>query len=239
LLSNTHFYNSSIRKTLEIFGVLFSNIIIRRYDNSNVLTQELKLPLVYSARDRLIARVQQIPDLNEDTVVGFTYPAAAFELTDIRYDTSRKLNNATKIKNCSGDGTKSMFAPVPYILTVELNIIATNTTDMLQVIEQIIPYFTPTLQVSANLSDFTGTVAPVNIPITLDSIDFIDNYADNYQDDSRTITYTLRFSVSTYIYGQVTDNSGQIIKEVHVSLPGTSYFNDVNINNQVNNGDWS
>lgn len=139
-----------------------------------------------------------------------------------------------------------MFAPVPYEITVELNIITTNTTDALQVIEQIIPYFTPTLTVSANLSTFGSTAAPTNIPITLNSIDFSDNYADNFQDSTREIIYTLRFSIATYIYGKIDDNSGQVIKSVYVDINSTptgnnysKYFNNVSATGQINEGKWS
>lgn len=240
MLNDSWFYNASIKKTLEVFGVLFSNIIIKRHDANNSSTQEFKLPLVYSPRDRLIARVNQIPDLEDNTIIGFTYPCAGFEMTDLKYDPSRKLNNNQKIKNCSSDGTTSSYLPIPYNITIELNIIATNTTDILQVIEQIVPYFTPSLIVNANITEFGIPLAPVNIPITLDDISFIDNYADNYQDNTREITYTLKFTIQTYIYGATTDNSGQVIKSVNININnGTSkYFNDVNLLGNINTGTW-
>lgn len=241
MLNNTWFYNSSIKKTLEVFGVLFSNIIIRRYDNDNIVRQEFKLPLVYSPRDRLIARTMQVPDLEDNQLVGFTYPCAGFEMTNIQYDASRKLNNNQKIKNCSADGTLSSYLPVPYNITIELSIIATNTTDILQVIEQIVPYFTPSLTVSANISEFGNPASPTNIPFTLDNINFVDNYADNFQDSTREITYTLKFTAQTYIYGAISDDSGKIIKSVNININSgiSKYFNDVDLSNNINTGTWT
>jgi hypothetical protein len=239
MLNNTYFYNASIRKTLEIFGVLFSNIIIKRNVGIPNST-ELKVPIVYSPRDRLIARAQQVPDL-EQPIVAFTYPAMGFEMTDLRYDPSRKLNNVQKIRNCSIDNAISSFLPVPYNLTIELNIIAVNSTDILQIIEQILPYFTPTLSVSANMSDFGSPASPVNIPFTLDNVSFNDTYLDNFQDDTREITYTLRFTAQTYIFGAVQDNSGQVIRQVFVNVNEglNNYTNAVTNTGVIGDGIWS
>ena len=65
----------------------------------------------------------------------------SFEITSVEYDTSTKLNklNKTLTTGDSPGGRKSMFQSVPYTLGMQLNIMAKNQEDALQILEQILP----------------------------------------------------------------------------------------------------
>ena len=67
------------------------------------------------------------------------------------YDAERKLGKLKQYKlQDSGDNTvlKTQFAPVPYNIQFGLYAMAKNTEDALQIVEQILPFFTPDFTVT-------------------------------------------------------------------------------------------
>jgi hypothetical protein len=81
---------------------------------------------------------------------------------------------------------------------------------MLNITEQILPYFAPTMEVTINILD--APVTTTTFPIALTSIDMVDNYDVDF-DDQRIITNTLSFTVKVNLFGPVNSNSS-VIKKV-------------------------
>jgi hypothetical protein len=101
--------------------------------------------------------------------------------------------------------------PVPYNLSIELYVMAKQSDDALQIVEQILPYFQPDYTLTIN--DNVSMDSKRDVPIVLNSI----SYEDNYQGDfttRRALIYTLSFTAKFYLYGPVT--SSKVIKTVQV-----------------------
>ena len=194
---------------------MFSNIELRRFNSDNILVQTQKVPIHYANRDKLLARANEVPDLEKDTLIGQRYPQISFSMTGLSYDTERKLNTLQKLYSCSVDGTFSTLVPVPYNLEFDLDILTINNDDALQILEQILPYFVPSFTVK--IVSIPGFPI-VELPISLNSVNFSDSYAGNYMGDTREIIYTLRFTAKANVFGVVTDNSGKLIKFVTVNV---------------------
>ena len=103
--------------------------------------------------------------------------------------------------------------PVPYNMEFELAIMTKLNDDMLQIIEQILPYFQPAYTMSVNLVESIGEKR--DIPVTLESINMDDDYEGDFT-TRRALVYTLRFSAKTYLFGPVSTASSDIIKKVSV-----------------------
>jgi hypothetical protein len=147
-----YFYNEILRKTVVSFGSLFNNIIIKHTDQSDNVIDQLKVPLAYGPIQKFLARLEQTPDLN--TSVQMTLPRMSFEFTGLTYDPSRKVTTTqTFTAGLKSDGTeiKKVYMPVPYNLNFELNIMSKLNDDALQIIEQILPYFQPSYNLSIEL----------------------------------------------------------------------------------------
>ena len=100
----------------------------------------------------------------------------SFEFTNLSYDSSRKSIRTTQIINQTPDGEKikSNYMPVPYNMTFQLNIMTKLNDDMLQIIEQILPYFQPHYTLTVK---FLGNLEEKrDIPIQLDDITMTDDY---------------------------------------------------------------
>ena len=213
------FYHQTIRKYVAVFGTLFNDINIERKNSSGTVVEKLKVPLAYGPKQKWLLAVQ---DTTADRkVVATRTPRMGFAMTGVSYDTARKLNtigrNVAANTSASTTNMTTMYNPVPYNFDFELFILVKNAEDGTQILEQILPYFTPEFTVTVN------TIPDMNIkadvPIVLNS----SSVADEYEGDlsaRRTITWTLSFVLKGQIYPNLT--SGEVIKtiEVNFRIPG-------------------
>ena len=213
------FYHQTIRKYVAVFGTLFNDINIERKNSSDVVVERIKVPLAYGPKQKWLLAVQ---DTTADRKVAATRtPRMGFAMTGVSYDSARKLNTIGRnVKANTSSTTTSMvtmYNPVPYNFDFQLFILVKNAEDGTQILEQILPYFTPEFTVTVN------TIPDMNIkadvPITLNSADVADEYEGDLS-ARRTITWTLSFTLKGFIYPNVT--SGQIIKSIEVNfrIPG-------------------
>jgi hypothetical protein len=208
----TYTYHEIIRKTVVGFGTLFNNIELRRTKGTK--TEVMKVPLAYGPKQKFLARIRQTGDLTTQDQVQITLPRVSFEISGISYDPTRKLSPTQAIRNVKSDGTDvKSFMPVPYNINFELAILAKNQDDSLQILEQILPYFQPSFNLTMNLIPDLGEKR--DYPVTLTSVDYQDEYEGDY-DTRRTLIYTLQFVAKTYLYGPVSDVSGEVIKKAIV-----------------------
>ena len=91
--------------------------------------------------------------------------------------------------------------------------------DALQILEQIVPYFQPSFNITINLIDSIGEKK--DIPIVLESINQSDQYEGSFE-TRRTIVYTLGFTAKTYLFGPVADSPDGLIKKVDVDYYGST-----------------
>ena len=215
----TYFYHEILRKTVIGFGTLFNDINIRHRDASGTSFSNLKVPLAYGPIQKFLARIQQQPDLNRE--IALTLPRLSFEMTGMQYDPSRKTGvTQTFLANQSGN-VKKVYMPVPYNVTFELNIISKLNDDSLQIIEQILPYFQPSLNITINLISAIGEKK--DVPVVMESITQNDQYEGGF-DSRRLIIHTLRFTAKTYLFGPVAESTDGLIKRVDVD-----YYTNTNI----------
>ena len=215
----TYFYHEILRKTVIGFGTLFNDINIRHRDASGTSFSNLKVPLAYGPIQKFLARIQQQPDLNRE--IALTLPRLSFEMTGLQYDASRKTGVTQTFLASQSGNVKKVYMPVPYNVTFELNIISKLNDDSLQIIEQILPYFQPSLNITINLISAIGEKK--DVPVVMESITQNDQYEGGF-DSRRLIIHTLRFTAKTYLFGPVAESTDGLIKRVDVD-----YYTNTNI----------
>ena len=207
------FYHETIRKVVVAFGTMFNDIHLVRKDNDGKIIQSMKVPLAYGPRQKFLVRLAEDPDLTKQVAV--TLPRIGFEIQNLEYDSARKLSRVQKFKQVKGANTKQLdtqYMPVPYNLGLELYVLAKNSDDALQIVEQILPYFQPDYTLTIN--DMADMSIKRDVPIVLNSIGYEDDYADSDFAARRSLIYTLSFTAKFYLYGPVT--SSKVIKTVQV-----------------------
>ncbi len=203
-----YFYNEIFRKTIIGFGTLFNDLTIKQEDST------VKVPLAYGPTQKFLARLEESPDLSKRT--SLTLPRMSFEFTGLNYDPSRKVTTTQQITvkdPNDGSVTKSAYMPVPYNMQFELSVMTKLNDDALQIVEQILPYFQPSYNLTVQL--VSSMKEKRDIPIILENVTMDDQYEGNFT-TRRVLLYTLRFSAKTYLFGPVTTATKDIIKSVGV-----------------------
>ena len=211
----TYYYHEIIRKTIIGFGTLFNNITIKHENTDGSAYSEMQVPLSYGPAQKFLARIEQQANLNKP--VQITLPRLSFEMTGLSYDPTRKtgVTQTFKTVDKTDSKVKKVFMPVPYNINFELNAFCKLNDDALQIVEQIIPYFQPSFNVTVDLVDSIGEKR--DIPIVLDSVSFQDDYEGDFS-TRRALIYTLQFTAKTYLFGPVAESSDGLIRKVQTDL---------------------
>jgi hypothetical protein len=208
-----YYYHQIIRKTIVAFGTLFNDIYIKHKNSDDDVISDMRVPLAYGPIQKFLAKIQQQEKLNK--AVAITLPRMSFEMTSILYDATRKAGVTQTFKASDGNNLKKVFMPVPYNIGFELNIMTKLNDDSLQIVEQILPYFQPSFNLTVDLLDSIGEKR--DIPIVLDSVSFQDDYEGDFS-TRRSLIYTLQFTAKTYLFGPIADSTSGIIRKVQVDL---------------------
>ncbi len=215
------FYHETMRKVVVSFGTIFNNINIVRKNNSGAIIQKMKVPLAYGPAQKFLTRLDNDPSLKNKVAV--TLPRIGFEISNLAYDPVRKLNRVQKFKKTKTSDSNKLdvqYMPVPYNLDFTLYVMAKNSDDALQIVEQILPYFQPDYTITIN--DMADMGIKRDVPIILSSVSYEDSYQGNFE-ERRAIMYTLTFTAKFYLYGPVT--SDKVIRTVQVDQ-----FTDTKVN---------
>ena len=207
----TYFYNQTSRKMVVCIGTLFNSLEVQRTDSSDEVTEVINIPLSYGPKDKMLTRISADPSLNPK--VALTVPRMGFELTSMTYDGTRKLNTMGRnVKRGTTSQTlKKQYNPVPYNWEFSLYIFVKNAEDGTQILEQILPFFTPDFTVTMTI--ISGMSVKHDIPLILNSVTSEDTYEGDFA-TRRSIIWTLSFTMKGYLYPSITDNAKVITSSI-------------------------
>lgn len=210
------FFNHGItRLAITAFMDFFSKFSIEKYgsvpvsagsgDLVFVQRKIIPVPVQWAAREKWVeivrsssARKAMDPAIRDKNPVEMMWilPRISVNLTGITYDSNRRLIKTQNLRNCPdnplvGNQKNSSYSPAPYNLELEVATISRHIDDNLQLMEQIIPYFAPTMNMNLNLY---GLNSNESIPITLNSV-AIDIPIDIPEFEERIFINTYSFSM--------------------------------------------
>lgn len=213
-LSNQFFFHDSIRKYIVAFGDLFDKLYVSRYNVNGTFDHQERVPITYSAKEKWYVRDNEDP--GEDKQISIKLPRMGFEFVGMQYDASKKLqtlNSVSTQSQTSPTSSSKQFTPVPYTMEMKLWIMTKHQIEGNQLVEQILPFFSPDWSLTINA--IPEMCLYVNVPITLNSIEKEDNYEGTYI-DRRVIIWTLSFTIQAYIFPPTMDSA--VIKQTIVNL---------------------
>lgn len=182
-----------------MFGNIFNDLTVERYDSNGNRIQTIQVPIAYGPKQRFIERV--LRDQNFSNPISTVLPRLGFEMSGISYAPQRKLNTAHKyVKGTDTGGTDFdfVYTPVPYDINFSLSALVRNAEDGSQIVEQIVPFFTPDWTVTMKL--LPELSVNMDIPIELTSVTQNDEYEGNFE-SRRIITWTFDFVIKGYLFG--------------------------------------
>jgi hypothetical protein len=212
-----HFYNGIIRKYIIMFGRMFNDIDVVRYNSSGGAEQTIRVPIAYGPSEKWLTRLDEDSGLNKEVAVQL--PRLGFELTSMNYDPTRTLNKMQKTSAASTytNTLSSQYTPVPYNFNISLTGMFSFQEDAVQVTEQIIPFFRPEWTMSLKLLDSIPDY--YDVPTVLNNMSMEDTYDSDFL-SRRAIIYTWDFTVKGYLFGPVR-NKG-VIKRTVIDISNNS-----------------
>jgi hypothetical protein len=211
----TTFYHGTIKKIVTAFGTLFNNIYVVRTDGTD--TKKIKVPLIYSPKEKFANRLSLDVD---KTLVQTVLPRMGFSITNMSYDVDRKKNSINKrwteeIKD-NDHIFKYRYEDVPYNIDFELYAYSRNIDDGLQIIEQILPFFTPEFTITIKPNVLGNLIERVDVPIILNNITPSEVYDSKFSDETRVLTWDLQFTAKTFLYGPVRESG--LIRDIEINM---------------------
>jgi len=162
-MSDTFFYDERIRRYILQFLRIFSDFCIELPPDEDGNRVQKRVPIVYGDMSRMVAHILK----NNDQNTSITAPLFSGYITSVdmapdrRQDphavhpiraVERTYNTETGLYESTVGNrfTVERYMPVPVNLTMNLDLWTTNTTDKLQLWEQILVIFNPSVQLQTN-----------------------------------------------------------------------------------------
>jgi hypothetical protein len=214
MLKNPHFYNRTIRKIVVAFGSMFNDIQLIRYSKDGLTAHEItKVPLNYGAKEKYLVRINSDPTLTKS--IATTVPRMSFDMDGLTYDSSRKQQTTLQNFGFGSSKMRTQYVPVPYNFDFSLSIYVRNTEDGTQILEQILPFFTPDFTVTV---DFIKEMDQLyDMPIILNSVTPEVDYEGDML-NTRLIIWNLNFTAKAYIWPPVIQDNGGLILQANANI---------------------
>jgi hypothetical protein len=215
------FFNQSITRMVSIALMdWFSRISIEKYKTISVSGESvyaqrkvIPVPIQWATREKWVEIVRSsagrkamdpaMRDLNP-IEMQWILPRISCNLSGLEYDASRRLIKTQIVEDyahSTSNSTGKVYTPAPYILNFEIASIARHLDDNFQIMEQILPFFSPTMNLNLNLYDNRLTES---VPITLSNVS-LDNPTDLPEFDERIFTnvYTFQIKINYYMMKKI------------------------------------
>ena len=205
-------YHSAIRKYIIMFGNMFNDIDVVRFNKAGESTQQIRVPIAYGPKEKYLAKLRSDPDGRRE--IAMVLPRLSFEIESMLYAPERVLARSNKqVGKGGGNNTlRQTWTPAPYDIDMVLYGMFANNEDAVQVVEQILPYFRPewtnSVKIVKELNQY------VDVPTVLTGMTIEDTYDGDF-DTRRAIIYTFQFRIKGYIFGPVTNRG--IIRRAYVN----------------------
>mgnify|MGYP003337474894 CR=1 FL=1 len=221
-----YFYHGTVRKVVVGFASLFNDIYISRKDESGNEIERFKVPIAYGPQAKFLKRLDRVgTDLEAGVKLETYLPRIGFEITNLQYDSSRKLNTIQQTAAYYASDRSQLsrrYERVPYNMTMSLSVMSKTMDDALQIVEQILPYFGP--EYTFTIKAIDPTDQDVDVPIVFSSATLSDGDDGSYGDyATRKITLVnIQFIAKMYLYGPVTRQ--KVITQTNVNFFDTKFF---------------
>lgn len=220
---NNYWFDGQLRDYVKQFCGVFAGLHVKYGKDANGEHTFTQVPITVGNRDRVVAAIQAKHTQN----VPFALPIMSAYLQSIELaperrkgvgtvDRRRYLEPGGLFPNDLQVIYRAM--PIPYNVSMELSIYASNTDQLHQILEQILLIFDPFVQIQKNdkLFDWTRLTQVELVGI---------NNEENYpvSQDKRIVQWSLNFSMPIYLSAPL-DIKDTIINEIIVRLGNLDGF---------------
>lgn len=211
-----YFYQGQLRNYLLQFAQIFSGLMVSTGVSECGEPELISVPITIGSHDRVVAAIAAGNTQNRP----FSLPIMAANISGLALNTSRKGVGTIDNRVFLPSGgvypddlrTVTRVMPIPYVMSTELSIYASNTQQAHQILEQLLMLFDPCLQIQTNDAAFDWTKIAA---VELTGISNEENYPPGT--DKRVIQWNLTFDVPIYISAPA-DIRDSIVKKIIIKI---------------------
>ena len=232
-------YDNQTRRYLLQFMRIFSDIKVKNGPDANGMFTVQRIPVMYGDPSVMVA--QLIKGASENTML----PSPLFSawISDFKHNPERRQDTmyvgkvstverqfdrlTNTYSNESGiRHDVDRYMPVPYDITMKLDVWTTNTTTKLQILEQICTIFNPSIQLqqNSNLLDWTSI-----FEVWLEDVVWSNRSIPQTGDEQRDVL-SFTFKVPIWINPPARVKRSTIVAEIVANVFAVSDVDDVKMN---------
>lgn len=206
-----YYYPRTIRAITIALLDMFNDIRVVKYDKDNNPISEKNVPITFGPvekyhQDRTEDHYFDANNVEHNNRYYLQIPRIALVPNGLVYDPERAtgvnewrywMQETLELSESDVDEVISDYQPTPYNFNFTVYIKNDSMDYMSQILENILPYFNPTLML--RVKEFSFLNVERDIPVTLDGVgyDFID---DESAPDTRFVNATLNLTVKGFMY---------------------------------------
>lgn len=211
-----YYYDGQIRKYLLQFCNIFAGLKVQTGKGECNEPEFMTVPIRVGSKDRVVAALEAGNTQNKP----LSLPMMAASVTGLSLSPNRKGVGVVDRRvylpmgGVFPDDLRSVVRvmPIPYIMSVELAIYASNTQQLHQILEQVLVLFDPVLQIQTSDGAFDWTKL---VSVELTGINNEENYPPG--GDRRIITWSLNFEMPIYISAPL-DVRDEIVRKIIIRV---------------------
>ena len=213
---NYYFYEGQLRSYLLQFCNIFAGLKVKTGKGECNEDEFISVPITVGSKDRVVAAIQAGNTQNRP----FSLPMMAAAISGISLAPNRKGVGTVDRRVYLPSGgvypddlrTVTRVMPIPYVMSTELYIYASNTQQLHQILEQLLMLFDPVLQIQTSDSAFDWTKIT---SVELTAINNEENYPAG--NDRRIIQWSLNFEIPIYISAPI-DIRDDMVRKIVIQL---------------------
>jgi T4-like virus Myoviridae tail sheath stabiliser len=218
-----YYYDAQLRNYLLQFCNIFAGLQVKTGKGTCEAEELITVPIAIGSRDRVVAAIEA----GNTQAKPFSLPTMAANMSGLaRNDARRHGVSVVDRRVYLPEGgvyptdlkTVVRVMPIPYMMTLDLSIYASNMQQMHQILEQILMLFDPAIQIQTTDSAFDWTKITT---VELTSINNEENYPAG--GDRRTIVWSLSFDMPIYIATPM-DIKKEFIEKIFIRLGNLGGF---------------
>ncbi|ADM79852.1 tail sheath stabilizer and completion protein [Aeromonas phage phiAS5] len=205
-----YFYNSITRRYIVLMAQLFNGVQVARERDGKVSYN--KVPITYASKERFVSKLNSVnSNMDENGIarVETILPRMNLTLVDMVYNPLFKTGVNVRSQSLGAGMSVSRQNPVPYKYLFELSIATRFEDDMLQIVEQILPYFQPNF--TTKITELHESLTPIDrdIQVTIQGLSMSEDL-EGPSSERRRLQWDITFELDGWLYPPVSNLKGEI-----------------------------
>jgi len=227
-----HFFYNIMRKTIVQTLDIFNNIKIAKYNDQGEIEEYINVPLKFAPKSKQWYFQQSQRNKDGLTISDIILPQMAIQMTGMDFAQDRMVNNLQKIISDENSNVLTEhLTPIPYDYQFTLEVVSKHMIDMIQIIEQVLPWFNPHIILRINIPEFNimpgKDVSDINeygshsleLRVTYNGFN-LDTPTDIDIMDYRLLKWDFQFTVKGYLFQPIKNEPA--IKKIITDVYGNS-----------------